>query len=111
MARLFRRIAALVIDWGLSSLLSFAFFQPDPFGFATLGIFIVSQVIFVMTTGASIGHRVLGLRVVPVGGGIPGVWRPLVRTLLIAVVIPAVIWDKDERGMHDRVAGTVLVRR
>jgi hypothetical protein len=27
------------------------------------------------------------------------------------VVIPAVIWDRDERGMHDRVINTALVRR
>ena len=35
----------------------------------------------------------------------------VVRTLLMALVIPAVIWDADQRGMHDRVAGTLLVRR
>jgi len=26
-------------------------------------------------------------------------------------VIPALIWDLDQRGMHDRLVGTVLVRR
>jgi uncharacterized RDD family membrane protein YckC len=33
-----------------------------------------------------------------------------VRTALLIVVIPAVIWDADQRGLHDKVAGTVLVR-
>jgi uncharacterized RDD family membrane protein YckC len=26
------------------------------------------------------------------------------------LVIPAVIWDRDGRGMHDRLLGTVVVR-
>jgi len=26
------------------------------------------------------------------------------------VVIPAVVWDRDIRGFHDKLAGTVLVR-
>jgi len=25
-------------------------------------------------------------------------------------VIPAVIWDADQRGLHDKAAGTVLLR-
>jgi len=34
----------------------------------------------------------------------------LVRTVLLAVVIPALIWDRDTRGFHDKIAGTVLIR-
>ena len=37
-------------------------------------------------------------------------WRPLVRTVLLCLAIPALIWDRDQRGLHDRGAGTVLVR-
>jgi hypothetical protein len=43
--------------------------------------------------------------------GYLGVWRPLARTVLLCLVVPAVIWDRDQRGMHDRLIGTVLVRR
>jgi len=35
----------------------------------------------------------------------------LVRTLLLGLVIPAVVTDDDGRGLHDRAAGTVVVRR
>ena len=108
-ARFGRRVLALLVDWGLSSLISWAFFQYD--AFATLGIFVLTQYIFVLTLGASIGHRLLGLRVVSLDGRGLGLWRPALRALLIAVVIPAVIWDRDERGMHDRLVGTALVRR
>jgi hypothetical protein len=51
------------------------------------------------------------MRVVPVAGGYLGPWRPFARTALLCLVIPAVIWDTDQRGMHDRLVGTVLVRR
>jgi uncharacterized RDD family membrane protein YckC len=108
-ARFSRRVGAIIVDWGLSSLISWAFFQYD--AFATLGIFVLSQYLFVLTLGSSVGHRAFGLRVVSLTAQGLGAWRPAVRALLIAVVIPAVIWDRDERGMHDRVINTALVRR
>ena len=106
-----RRLGAIALDWGISYLLSFLFFRPDTYGFATLTIFGVLQVVFLLITNGSIGHLVVGLRLVPVVPGYLGFWRPLVRTLLLLVVIPAVIYDKDQRGLHDKAAGTVLVRR
>lgn len=106
-ARFGRRLGALVIDWGLSVLVSVAFFQYDPL--ATLGVFALTQVVFLTLVNGSIGHIAFRMRVVPLTGGWIGVWRPLVRTLLLCVVIPAVIWDRDQRGLHDKAAGTVLV--
>jgi uncharacterized RDD family membrane protein YckC len=49
--------------------------------------------------------------VVPLKSGWIGIWRPIVRTLLLALLVPALIADRDGRGLHDRLAGTVLVRR
>jgi hypothetical protein len=108
-ARLGRRIAALVIDWGTAVLVSVAFFQYQ--AWATLAIFAGVQVLFLLTINASPGHLLLGMRVVPIAGGYLGLWRPFARTLLLCLVIPALIWDLDQRGMHDRLVGTVLVRR
>ena len=108
-ARFGRRAVALAIDWGTAILISVAFFSYD--GWATLAVFAVAQIVLLLTANGSAGHLLLGLRVVPVAGGYLGVWRPFVRTLLLCLVIPAVIWDRDQRGMHDRLAGTVLVRR
>jgi uncharacterized RDD family membrane protein YckC len=34
----------------------------------------------------------------------------LVRTILLMLLIPAVIWDRDQRGLHDRLARTAVVR-
>jgi uncharacterized RDD family membrane protein YckC len=51
------------------------------------------------------------MRVVPLKPAWIGVWRPIVRTVLLALFVPALITDRDRRGIHDRLAGTVLVRR
>lgn len=107
-ARPARRIAALFIDWAISMGIAYAFLDNDAFG--TLLVFVVIQVVMVMTIGSSIGHLILGLRVVTLRGGYPGFWRPVARSLLIAIAVPAVIWDRDQRGMHDRLIGTVLLR-
>jgi uncharacterized RDD family membrane protein YckC len=106
-----RRLGALLIDWGIAYLISWAFFRPDTYGFATLGIFGVLQVVFLLIVNGSVGHLIFGLRLVPVVPGYLGVWRPFARTILLMIVIPAVIFDRDQRGLHDKAAGTVLVRR
>lgn len=108
-ARFGRRLLALLVDWLPAYLVSYAFFGGN--AWMTLGIFAVLQWLFISLVSGSIGHLVFGMRVVPLAGGWIGVLRPLVRTLLLCIVIPAVIWDRDQRGMHDRLSGTVLVRR
>lgn len=108
-ARLVRRIAALAIDWGSAVVISVAFFSYDPI--ATLLIFAVVQVVFLLILNGSPGHLIMGMRVVPEKPGPLGIWRPFVRTILLCLVIPAVIWDRDQRGLHDRAIGTILVRR
>lgn len=108
-ARLGRRIAALAIDWAVAVALSAAFFGYD--SLATLLIFVGLQVLFTVVVNASLGHALLGLRVVPMAGGLLGVWRPVVRALLIALVIPPMLFDENNRGLHDRAAGTILLRR
>ncbi|MBA4247596.1 MAG: RDD family protein [Microbacterium sp.] len=108
-ARLGRRIAAIVIDWGVAVAISAAFFSYD--SIATLLIFVALQVLFTIVINASLGHALLGMRVVPMAGGLLGVWRPVVRALLIALVIPALLFDENQRGLHDRAAGTILLRR
>lgn len=112
-ARPGRRIAALLIDQAPAYLLAFTFFRsPEGFidGLALTLLFAALQIVFIPTIGGSIGHRLLGMRLIAIGGGWIGVWRPVVRTLLLVLVIPALIWDADQRGFHDKIAGTALVR-
>ncbi len=106
-ARLGRRVGALFIDYGAAYLIS-GFFAWDPL--AILAIFALIQIVFIPTLQGSPGHRILGMRVARLDGAWVGLWRPVLRTALLIVVIPAVIWDADQRGLHDKAAGTVLVR-
>ena len=108
-ARLGRRLVALAVDWALASLVGYLFFDAAPF--AILGAFALLQYVFIALLSGSIGHLLLGMRVVPLRPAWIGVWRPAARTLLLCLVIPAVIYDRNQRGLHDQVAGTVLVRR
>lgn len=90
-----------------------AFFAPEPWqtnGFVTLGLFAAFQVVFLWLLNGSVGHLMLGLRVVPLIPGRLAPWRPLVRTALLCLFVPAVVMDADQRGLHDRAAGTLLVR-
>ncbi|KQZ84210.1 transporter [Microbacterium sp. Root166] len=102
-----RRIGALFLDYGAAYLIS-GFFGWDPL--AILAIFAAIQIVFIPTIQGSPGHRIFGLRLVRADGAWVGLWRPVVRTLLLIVVIPAVIWDADQRGLHDKAAATMLLR-
>lgn len=108
--RIGRRFAAIAIDWAIATLISLLFPQGPATSFITLGIFGLMQILFIPTIGGSIGHRIMGLRVVPLTGGWIGAWRPVVRTVLLLLVVPVLVWDSDQRGFHDKIAGTVLIR-
>lgn len=108
-ARSGRRLAALAVDWAIALVVSLGFFSGN--SWATLGFFAGLQVLLVGTLGYGVGHRLLGLQVVRLDGGFVGPLRALVRTVLLCLVVPAAIWDRDQRGLHDKAAGTVLVRR
>lgn len=88
---------------------SAGFFAGDPWW--TLAVFGLAQLVLVGTDGSSIGHRLTGLRVVRLDGGWAGPLPAAVRTALLCLAVPALIWDADQRGLHDRAAGTVLIRR
>lgn len=109
-ARIGRRTLAIIIDWGLALVVGNAVADGSAASLLTLAIFAAAQLVFIPTIGGSIGHWLLGMRVVPLVGGWIGVWRPAVRTLMLVLVIPVIVWDSDQRGFHDKIAGTVLVR-
>ncbi len=108
--RIGRRLIALAIDWALASIPAYLLIGGDFAMWWHPIIFVVLQAVFIPTIGGSLGHRFTGMHVVPIAGGWVGVWRPLLRSLLIIVVIPPLVWDSDQRGFHDKIAGTVLIR-
>jgi uncharacterized RDD family membrane protein YckC len=130
-AGLGRRVAALAVDWVASLAISAAFFPVNDgtawitrgSSAATLAIFALENLLFVGSIGFSFGHRLLGMRVrrvvvsreggpaEPDDGRAPGFGRAAIRTALLCLIVPAVVWDGDGRGLHDRLAGTAIVRR
>jgi len=54
-----------------------------------------------------------GGEVVAVGSGVAQVnlLQALLRTFLIALVIPPLVFNPDQRGLHDLAVGTVTLRR
>lgn len=109
-ARVGRRFLAIAVDWALAALPAYLLIRGAHPELWNLFIFGVLQVVFIPTLGGSIGHRLFGLHLVPLTGGWIGLWRPFVRTLLLVLVIPVLVWDSDQRGFHDKIAGTALIR-
>jgi uncharacterized RDD family membrane protein YckC len=110
-----RRFVAIAIDWAASlliaSLVISSFGIEGDFGLITLTVFAVEATLFTWLTGSSFGQRLSGLVVATVSGKRLGFFAVLLRTLLICLVIPALVWDRDTRGLHDKATGTVCVRR
>ncbi len=114
-AGLGRRLAALVIDWAVSVLVALVLFRQAAYGsvdssVATLFVFAAEVIVLTWLTGASFGQRILGLHVVRLDGSRLGLGRVALRTLLICLVIPAVVYDAQGRGLHDRAVGSRVVR-
>ena len=108
-----RRVAALFIDWILSVLIAYGLIaQRDAHlaGNWALLVFAVVSLVALALVGTTPGKRLLGLRVVRLGGGRLGPLAVLIRTVLLILVIPAVVWDRDTRGLHDRAANAVQIR-
>ncbi len=60
--------------------------------------------------GQTPGMRLFGLRVRRLDGTPLGLVPVALRTALLLLLVPAVISDRDGRGLHDRAGGTVVVR-
>jgi len=96
-----------VIDWLICEVIALAAFHNQ---YLTIAVFAVEVYLLTATTGFTVGKRLLGLRVVRLDGKPVGFVWSLVRTLLFLAVIPALIMDGDQRGLHDKAANTVVIR-
>jgi uncharacterized RDD family membrane protein YckC len=115
-----RRLLALIIDWVLCELLVSAVTRHSMTG-VTDHAYIATQnwtllvcalEIYLLTaiSGLTVGKRLLGIRAIRTSGGSPGFGWAAVRTILLFLVIPPLIADRDLRGLHDRAADTIVVR-
>jgi uncharacterized RDD family membrane protein YckC len=117
LARMGRRLAALLVDWllayGLAALgMTLGLISPKMLSTAVLLIWLVLGVVAVRLFEFTPGQFALGLRVASVDERRHvGLGRAVVRGAMIALVIPALFVDVDGRGLQDRLTGTAVVRR
>lgn len=101
------RIVAYLIDSAACALIAYGLLRDQQF---TLAVFAAEVLLLTWLAGGSAGQVAYGLRVVRLDGRPVGLARSVLRTALLLLLVPALVWDRDGRGLHDRAAGTVVVR-
>lgn len=112
-APVWRRVAALFLDWFSALLVAGLLFgyAGTAYSLAALVVFAVQTTVLQWLMGSSFGQRVCRVALVRIDGGRLGILPLLLRTALICLVIPPLVWDRDTRGLHDRACHTVCVLR
>ena len=105
------RAGAFLIDALASALIAGLFTAPELPGNWSLLSFAVLTVVSLVIAGQTPGMRLLGLRLAhPRPGARLALWRAVVRTGLLVLLVPVLLVDADGRGLHDRLTGTAVVR-
>lgn len=129
-----RRLVGLALDWGISAMLVWGAINLGLIGqevaaaaagggehealaltnfttLSTLVVFAAMNIVLLTLFGTTIGRRIVGVGITATGErSWPWFASMAVRTLLLCLVIPAVVYDRDTRGLHDRAAGTIATR-
>ncbi|WIM97980.1 RDD family protein [Actinoplanes oblitus] len=107
-----QRLIALLIDWVLCLLVASLYASPNRVAWPPVVLLILINTFFLGLFGQTPGMRLARIRCVAFAdGGAIGLGRGLIRAVLLALLIPALIADGDGRGLHDRAAGSMVVRR
>ena len=101
------RIVAYLMDSVACTLIAYGLLRDQGW---TPVVFVLEVLVLTWLASGSAGQLAYGLRVVRLDGTPLGLPRALLRTALLALLVPAVIWDRDGRGLHDKAAGSVVVR-
>ncbi len=111
LAESWRRAFALFVDWVGSGLIAIALtgFLSDAFATANWAVWFGVGVVSLSLFGFTPGQLAVGIRVVREDGVRVGPLAALVRQLFVSLVVPALLTDRDGRGMQDRVTRTVVV--
>ncbi|MFD6752376.1 RDD family protein [Micromonospora gifhornensis] len=108
-AELGRRFGALIIDWVLCLLAAGLFASPTRDGWAPVLVLIVEYAIFLGLFAQTPGMYLTRIRCVAWSdGGRIGLLRALLRGVLLALVVPALLMDHNRRGLHDRLTNSVI---
>jgi uncharacterized RDD family membrane protein YckC len=110
------RLGAVLVDLLVGALIGGLInsFVTDP-GLASkqgagVGALVLMYAVLLPTTGQTLGMRVARIRVLRLKGGLLAVPAAFVRGLLVALTLPALFTDREGRGLHDKLVGSVVVR-
>ena len=104
-----RRAVAIFIDW--MPCWAVAFWLTENPAWSAIALFALVRAVSTAAFGRSPGQAVAGVRVAMLDGRRPSFTAAVVRTVLICLaLIPPAIYNADGRGLHDRAAGTVVLR-
>ncbi|MBI2028114.1 MAG: RDD family protein [Candidatus Levybacteria bacterium] len=84
----------------------------------SLGVSIGYWVFYQASQGQTIGKKVMRIKVVDASGNKPTVMtfflREIIGKLVSAIILfigyLMILWDAKKQGLHDKIAGTVVVR-
>jgi uncharacterized RDD family membrane protein YckC len=106
-----RRLLALIVDWVACEVIALAVFRTHAqVQLWTLVLFAAEIWLLTGLTGYSLGKRLLSVRVARLDGKPVGLVSSLIRTVLLLLIVPPLAMDKDLRGLHDKAAGTIVIR-
>ena len=112
------RLGAYVVDALASALVAALFVHRSGSGAAgrlpgtwSLVPFAIDYVVGMLVAGRTLGMYLFGLRIIRVSRNVAvDPLRALGRTALLLMFVPALVFDRDNRGMHDRLTDTAVVR-
>ena len=113
-----RRIAALIIDWAASTLVTVGILGTRGYtenpnaSWVVLGVFAIEVTLLTTLVAGSFGQLLVRIRVLTTEGRPLSLLLALVRTLLICVVVPPLVFKPDSgRGLHDLWTGSAAYKR
>ena len=115
-----RRILGITIDWLAAYAITLGFFagggsfleRTRGAGVTVLIVLAVEYAFLVTLGGSSFGHRIVGLKVVRFSdGGSTTLVQAVIRTLLLLIIVTAITFDENGRGINERLSNTVLAKR
>jgi uncharacterized RDD family membrane protein YckC len=112
-----RRFVAIAIDWLLSMLVVSVFIGQDvwsgdgPAQWLPLAVFGLEAWVLTTLLGGSAGQLIMRVGVRRTSGEPLDIFRALLRTFLILLVIPPLIFNRDQQGLHDLAVDSIAVRR
>lgn len=110
-----RRFAALFVDWVLANIAAAVLAGGQVWdidaGLTWVPLVTWFGLVWLGTafTGASLGQWLLRIRIVRLDGQRVGFITAAVRSALILLVIPPLVFDRERRGLHDLATNTAAV--